>query len=251
MSDVAISAPGAPIIRVSYAPFRFMEAVPWLMLASALRLVGYSNRSLAISCDVLSSIAIFLAFLLAARRMIEFADGKTQLGKLDFEQQIWLAGRVLWRIGLLILVMTFVVTWLGAFESGSHMLLGFDGIAFDQHTRLGMVWSSVLAGIVLLMVVTAGDARAATLLGALKELARRARWMLPAIAAVAAFQFALNYGQGGARWLVWAYWRTSADPENIKSLVYFAFIFGFATIRLWGTLVILTLALRESYRHGD
>jgi hypothetical protein len=30
--------------------------------------------------------------------------------------------------------------------------------------------------------------------------------------------------------------------------VYFGFVFGFATIRLWLTLAVLTYALREAYR---
>ena len=37
------------------------------------------------------------------------------------------------------------------------------------------------------------------------------------------------------------------SPATQKTIFFF-FVFGFAAIRLWGTLVILTFALRESYR---
>ena len=75
--------------------------MPWLMFASAMRFVGYANPSLAGPAIVLASYAILLAFLLAARRMIEIADGTTQLGKLAFAGQLRLARRILGRIVLL------------------------------------------------------------------------------------------------------------------------------------------------------
>jgi hypothetical protein len=37
-------------------------------------------------------------------------------------------------------------------------------------------------------------------------------------------------------------------PQSIKNLMYFFFVFGFATVRLWVTLAVLVFALRESYR---
>jgi hypothetical protein len=37
-------------------------------------------------------------------------------------------------------------------------------------------------------------------------------------------------------------------PIQIKNLVYFFFVFGFAALRLWMTLAVLVFALRESYR---
>src|SRR5262245_8333786 len=125
-----IRLPALPVI--SYGPFRMLEAVPWLMLASALRLVAYASRGLALPCLVLASVSLFLACLLAARRMIEFADGSTQLGRLNFGQQLQLAGRVLWRVGLLMLTLALAAALLGQRWLSPHILLGFDGIAFDQ-----------------------------------------------------------------------------------------------------------------------
>lgn len=72
---------------VSYGPFRLTEAVPWLMLAAAMRVLMVKGGLVWLFASVCSDIAIFLAFMLAARRMIELSDGKTALGRLSFAQQ--------------------------------------------------------------------------------------------------------------------------------------------------------------------
>ena len=36
-----------------------------------------------------------------------------------------------------------------------------------------------------------------------------------------------------------------------KNLIYFVFVFSFAMLRLWITLTILTLGLKQSYVHAD
>jgi hypothetical protein len=65
---------------------------------------------------------------------------------------------------------------------------------------------------------------------------------------VAAAQMVLSFGQGLVRVEVHHFLRASPAPVNLKNFIYFAFIFGFATIRLWVTMAVLTFALRESYR---
>lgn len=252
-----MSAPGIVLPRpvahpsVSFAPFRLLEAVPWLMLASAIRFVCYGKPGLLVVGLVLESFALFLAFLLAARRMIEFADGRTDLGKLSFIQQFVLARRVLGYVAILLVGASVAVAAAGWRDIAPAMMLGFDGIAFDQFSKAGMVWSSMLAALVLLMVVNVGSDQPVTLRGTLRELWARATWLLPAIVAVAAMQFGLTAVQGIARAAVYVFWQTSPLPQNIKNFVYFAFVFGFASLRLWLTLAILTFALRKSYRRDE
>jgi hypothetical protein len=200
---------------------------------------------------VFESFALFLAFLLAARRMIEFADGRTDLGKLSFVQQIVLARRVLRHVVVLLFAASIAVAAAGWRDLAPHMFFGFDGIAFDQFTRAGRVWSSTLAAIVLLMVVKVGTSQPITLLGTFKELLARSGWLFPAIVVVAATQFALNPVQGIARAAVYEFWQNPMASQTVKNFVYFAFVFGFAALRLWLTLAILTFALRESYRRDE
>ena len=237
--------------NVSYGPFRLLEAVPWLMFASALRFASYGKSLLMVISFVLEAIALFLAFLLAARRMIEFTDGHTGLGKLTFAEQMRLARRVLLYVGALLFGAMVLVYLAGAHQVAPSMLLGFDGIAFDQFSKAGMVWSSMLAAIVFLMVVRVGADEPVSLLDALKELQARANWLLPAIVVVAAMLFGMTAIQGMARTAVFLFWQTSAAPQSIKNIVYFVFVFGFAALRLWLVLAILTFALRQSYRRGE
>jgi hypothetical protein len=166
-------------------------------------------------------------------------------------QQIVLARRVLGYVVMLLFAAALVVAAVGWRELSLHMFMGFDGIAFDQFTRAGRVWSSLLAAIVLLMVVKVGTDQPITLLGTLKELLARSPCLLPAIVVVAAIQFGLTPVQHAARTAVYEYWHSSMASQAVKNLVYFAFVFGFASLRLWLTLAILTFALRESYRRGE
>ncbi len=133
---------------------------------------------------------------------------------------------------------------------GRLMLLGFDGIAYDQASNIGIVWSSLLAPTVFLMVVQAGRKQPVSLMEALRELVRRIAWLGPAVGAIALFALAFSALQGYGRGLVRDYWMASDDSEVLKGFVYFTFIFAFATVRLMVTLAILTWALRESYRRG-
>ena len=258
MPPAEVARPAIPrpieLPNVSYGPFRLLEAVPWLMFASAIRFVCYGKPSMLAIGLVLESFALFLAFLLAARRMIEFTDGRTELGTLTFGQQLSMARRILSVALFLSLMAGLALMAVGAQKVAPHLLLGVDGIAFDQFSKTGMVWSGILAAIMLLMVVKAdvrGKFSLREVWDTLKELLARSPCLFPAIVAVAAMQFGLTAVQGVARSWVYVFWQTSASPQTVKNLVYFVFVFGFATVRLWLTLAILTFALRESYRRGE
>lgn len=251
MSD-AVVLPGQPIRLpvVSYGPFRLVEAVPWLMFATAMRIIQVQGGFVAIFAMVASHIAIFLAFLLAARRMIELAEGTTGLGKLSFRDQLILARKVMIPLALLILAVSLAVSAAGAPWLGRNLLLGFDGIAFDQFTLTGMGWSAFLAAVLLLMVLKAESGGRASLFVALRELGRRAACMVPAIAVLTVTDMLLSGVQGLVRGVVYAYWHADLTPQIFKTMIYFFFIFGFASLRLWVTLAILIFALRQSYRRG-
>lgn len=246
-----VTLPPLTLPTVSFGPFRLLEAVPWLMFATAVRFVSFGKPVIMIPALALESVAVFLAFLLAARRMIEFADGRTDLGKLSFTQQLKLSRKVLGYVVLLLISATLIVALAVGRDAAPHMMLGFDGIAFDQFTRTGMVWSAILAAIVLLMVIRVGTDQEITLRAVFRELLQRAWWLVPGIVLVALMQVGLNAVQAVARNAVYVYWQTSPAPQTMKNFVYFVFVFGFASLRLWATLAILTFALRESYRRSN
>lgn len=243
----------APSFHTSFGPFRMLEAVPWLMLASSMRFVAYGMPGiLALIALFIANIALCLALLVAAQRMIELSNGTIDIDRLSFRERSKLALAVVIRVlGLSIVaaVAAFLVKF-GPFAV--QMIGGFDGIAFDQPTKMGMVWSSFLACLVLVMVVCARrDGGKPSLRGALLELLQRAVWLVPAIVVTALLQIGLSSVQGVVRvTILQLYFDPSIPPSMWQRLGYFGFIFGFATLRLWVTLAVLIFALRESYRRS-
>ena len=247
----ALESRGINLPIVSFGPFRLLEAVPWLMLASAFRFLGHGTPALFLPCLIVASVATFLAFILAARRMVEFTGGHTHLASLNFSEQLALSRAILWRVAILLCAATLVAFLAGAGETAPAFLLGFDGIAFDQFIRMGMLWSAALAAIVLLMIFRVQETGQIGLRDALNQFCARAVWLLPAIGVLFLALMLLNIVQGWGREAVYIYWKTSPAPQNVKNLVYFFFVFGFAAVRLWLVLSVLIFAIRESYWRGQ
>ena len=108
-----------------------------------------------------SDLCLFIAFLLASRRMIESTGGVTTLGHLSLGHQVAMGRKILLRVVGVMIVGSVVVSAYGIQPSGARMLLGFDGIAYDQQTIDGFLWSAFLAALTLLLVLRfekAGDA---------------------------------------------------------------------------------------------
>jgi hypothetical protein len=187
---------------ISFGPFRLLEAVPWLMLSAAMRVMAFRGGAFALLALIVGNIALLLAFLIVVRRMIEFSDGRTELGRQDFAEQLGLAARILGYVVVLLLIMAVIVLFASGefrrsplgWRTALQALLGFDGIAFDQWSNAGRLWSSALAAIVLLMAIRGGDGGNGTnvsLIGALRELVARSFYLVPAIAAARRFRLAL------------------------------------------------------------
>jgi len=138
--------------RTSYGPFRYVEAVPWLMLATAFRII-YVTTPYAVPAFLIANIAIFLAFLLVTRRVIHLADGRTRLGDLTLAEQVSLALRILARIVLLMLGAMILASLLGSSYVAAEIMYGFDAIAFDGTSVRSKVVAGILAALILLMVL--------------------------------------------------------------------------------------------------
>jgi hypothetical protein len=234
----------------AFRPTLLLETVPWLMLAAALRVIIYNGGIAALPAEIAANAAIFIALLLCARRMVEFTGGATQLGYLSLRDQLILAYRVLHPVGLLIVGVYIGLSLIGARTLAPSFYFGFDGIAFDQYSHLGRLWSAVIATVILLMVVRYEYGQQPSMLGCARELAARWKFLLAGIVVAALFQILLSPVQGFVRWWVYLFWTGTEAPDALKAAVYFTFIFGFATLRLWGTVAVLIFALRESHRRG-
>ena len=234
--------------NVSFGPFRFLEAMPWLVLAASMRVIAFNSPLIEIPATVFASIAVLHAFLVVTQRSIELAQGQTNLGGLDFTEQSRLTRAILWRVGLLMLAVSLCVEAAGYRSLALHMMSGLDGMAFDQFTDIGKFWSPVVAALTLLMIVGAerngGKVR---FWEAAAEFARRIVWVGAAVIALGIIYLGLGLGQGLIRNALWHFYQTSATHQLIKNLIFFVFIFSFALLRLWVTVLVLTWGLKQSY----
>lgn len=238
--------------NVSFGPFRFLEATPWLVLAASMRVIAFNNPIIAIPAIGLASIAVLHAFLVVTQRSIELAHGQTSLGALTFSEQSRLTRAILWRIALLMIAATAGVALAGYTNVAPYLMTGLDGMAFDQATGIGKFWSAVVAALTLLMIVDAEQRRGRdSFWRAAVDFARRGLWLGAAAIALGIVYLGLGIGQGLIRNALWQFYQTSPINPLIKNLIFFVFIFGFATLRLWVTLLILTWGLKQSYVHAD
>jgi hypothetical protein len=235
-----------------FGPFRLLQALPWLVLAAAMRVIAFGGGAVALPAIIVANLAVLQAFLATAARSIEAEGGQTRLGNLDSLEQFQLMRVVLWRIVALMVAVAMTLLMLGLTEQAPHMLHGIDGMAFDQHTVPGKFWSAFIAALILLILVGAeqNNGRVALFI-ALGEFARRWYWLGGAVIVLGIAYLGLGLLQGFVRSVIWNFWQTSDATQFIKNLIYFVFIFGFAMLRLWMTLLILTYGLKLSYTNDD
>lgn len=238
----------AVLPSVSYGPFRLLEAVPWLMLASSMRFLSFAGGPLSIPAGIFANVALLLAFVIVAWRMVLISDGRSGLGRLGFRQQLAMARTVLLPVLGLLIVAALVAKLSLVVDRPEQLMFGFDGIAFDQLTHIGRLWSAVVAALLLLMVLQVDEAAKPSLFRAIGQFAARALWLVPAVLLVAVISILLHPVQTWFRGLIWIIWQQEGIPMPVKNGLYFGFVFLFATVRLWLTVSILVLALRQSYR---
>src|SRR5262245_38519706 len=236
--------------QTQFGPFRLLHALPWLVLAAAMRVIAFGGGAVALPAIIVANLAVLQAFLATATRSIEAEGGQTGLGNLDFLEQFQLMRVVLWRIVGLMMGATVALVALGFDKFAANM--GIDGMAFDQVTVTGKFWSAFIAAIILLILVGAERNRGRVgLFAALGEFARRWYWLGGAVVVLGIAYLGLGLIQGWVRSAIRIFWQTSDASQFIKNLIYFVFIFSFAMLRLWMTLLILTYGLKQSYIHDD
>ena len=233
--------------ETSFGPFRLLHALPWLILAAAMRVIAFGGGIVALPAIVVADISVLLAFFATAQQSIEAAGGQSSLGTRTFGEQFKLSFSILWRI-MLVMIAAALSAAAAGFEASYHLMAGLDGMAFDQFTHFGRFWSAWIAAIVLLMIVRADrdDGRVA-LFAAIGEFARRGVWLGAAVIALGVVNVVLAHGQEVVRTAIWNFWQTSSSTQFTKNLIYFVFIFSFAMLRLWITLSVLTFGLKQSY----
>jgi|GraSoiStandDraft_28_1057319.scaffolds.fasta_scaffold249352_2 hypothetical protein len=233
----------------SFGPFRFVEAVPWLMVALAFRIAGMNETPwwpLALAGE---SIAVLLAFIAIARRVFEMFGHPARFHDRTFGQQLRLSLRLFGAIVLVMVAATALMAVFGHAPMASYCLLGVDGMAFSGPTVFGRIWGAVVAALVLLLMLGVNSDSGkinigATLRGAIDHGARFGA----AVVIVIVFYMALGLLQGAVRNNVWGFWPITVSSPNTRNLIYFVLTLGFAALRLWVALLVLASGLKTFRR---
>ncbi|RYD87998.1 MAG: hypothetical protein EOP50_19825, partial [Sphingobacteriales bacterium] len=180
--------------ETSFGPFKLLHALPWLILAAAMRVIAFGGGAVALPAIIVADISVLLAFFATARQSIEAAGGQSSLGTLTLGEQFKLSFSILWRIMLVMITAALSAAAIG-YEASYHLMAGLDGMAFDQFTHPGRFWSAWIAALVLLMIVRAErDDGKVALFAAIGEFVRRGLWLGAAVIVLGAVNVALAYG---------------------------------------------------------
>ena len=137
--------------RIGFGPYLMLETLPWLLLATAMRLYVLTlPDGLSLLGFFVVHVPVFIAFLLASQKMVRLTGGSTALERLSFQRQLSLSWAVLWRLSLLFFCTVISTVLLGMNKySASKFWLGFDGIVFVWGQGFLPFWSAPIAAIVI------------------------------------------------------------------------------------------------------
>ena len=63
--------------QAQFGPFRLLQALPWLVLAAAMRVIAFGGGAVALPAIIVANLAVLQAFLATATRSIEAEGGQT------------------------------------------------------------------------------------------------------------------------------------------------------------------------------
>jgi hypothetical protein len=244
----AVRAPWVTLPRFSpHGPIVFFEARPLLLVASSLRLHAFGNASPTAQILIgLEGIAIVMAFLVLAWRMIEASDRETRLGRLTSARHLGLGGDIFFRILLFTLpISAAALVFYPLGQDAFYIVLGIDGITFLQITGVMPIWNSFLAAVIFMMMLNNEKRGGCSLVKAIGALVINILWIGPAIVIVAACLISLDFIQDPLQRWISLYVQTAETTAPFKNFVMLIYLFGFAVVRLWATVGILTFALRK------
>jgi hypothetical protein len=231
--------------KSSFGPFRFVAALPWLMVALAFRIAGMNETRwwpLALAGE---SIAILLAFMTIARRVFEMFGRPSPFHGLTFGQEVKLSLRLFGAIALVMVAATMLMALLGHAPIASYCLMGVDGMAFNGPTVFGRVWGAVVAALALLLMLGVNSRSGKISIGAtLRGVIDHGARFGAATAFVIIFYMELGLIQGAVRNDIWGFWPITVASQNARNLVYFILTLGFAVVRLWIALLVLASGLK-------
>jgi hypothetical protein len=230
---------------ISYGPFRFFEAVPWLLMALACRVTAAGGTWLIWPLMAIEYVAVLMAFIAVARRAFELVDQPSPLEGMSLAEEFRLSLRILWRVVVVLIAAAVFAACLRQLEAIPYLLLGLDGMAFNQPGLFGRAWAAIVAALVLLMVLGVDcETAKPALRPALRGLIRHGVRFAAMIAVAGAFHIVWGAVQIQLLNVIWSIPVFDGADQRTKNLIYFGVAFCFAFGRLWVTLLLLIHGLR-------
>ena len=252
------------ISRDEFGPFKISEAIPWLFIATALRLFAKWNISIPISilCFVLMQCMIFMAFAATVDSALKDSGGKSRLGGHSLFGKIGLLKLVIRKvlafqfyvlIACLLAGPVFDVELFGPahkeiFHVAGSLFVSFSGIIYPDGFLITRMAAAVMAVFVFLLVIAAATDRPVTW----RELATMLsnHWLAMSVAGiclVGIMHFIGKYELDLIRYL----FSLELGGERAKAHIYLFVQTTFAFFRLWIAIFVLTQCLKWSYNQGD
>jgi len=232
--------------NVSFGPFRFTGAMPWLLMAIAFRvLAGDDQPVLGLLTWFAANLAVLMAFLAMTRSVLH--NHHDALDGLSMADELRLALRLCLRMSALIAVAVIVADDLGDPRLSHDLMWGLDINALHHFTVIGRVTDAGFATLTLLLVLGTDPAtRKPNFVAAFRGAARHgprfalaAATLVPIYVIVGVLQQALFTAclHGPLSAVMGSYARNLAGV---------AVLFAFGTFRLWLTVAVLGRGLARS-----
>ncbi len=231
-----------------YAPYSLLDVVPWLLLATILRMnMKVAPGALALLLLPLVQIVVFIAFLLASEKMIALSRGHTSLAELTINAKARFAWQVIWRLLLLFLVSVLLAIGIGVSElQAATMWMGFDGLAFPWRQDPLQAWVAFISIVAFVFVLEKGGGRDPKYLNIVRRLYEHRRSLFTSWVYISLFLMLATYVQGRIALLA-GYLLSFTDLASIERVALIGYIAAFSYLRIWVVVAILTVLLRASY----
>ncbi|MEM9278038.1 MAG: hypothetical protein AAGA76_05660 [Pseudomonadota bacterium] len=249
------------VVLDQFGPFRISEAVPWLLLASALRAFGHIAGKTIVIEVLLVQCLVFMAFSATAHSIVTESGGRSVIGGFSLAGKIRLMKnvikKVLWfQFGIILLYLflavsldlndegarelSSVVYWAGSF------FVAFDGMVYTSGFFVTRIASSIMGVMVFLWVIASATERPVTWQELLKSLGEH--WLAMAISVIVltACMHFINYNQ--LKFLGFLMADVTTDAR-LQTIIYIFYQTAFAFFRMWLMIYVLTTALKWSYRN--
>lgn len=246
LASRAVTAKG-PVAQ--FAPYLVLQALPWLLLATVLRLyMKTAPNALVLLMFVLVQLCVFIAFLATCERMIKLSGGWTSLDRLTMRQRARFAWQVIWRLLTVFLgaVVLAVTTGVDRYAAAT-LWIGFDGLAFPWRQGVLQVWIAFIAVITFIFVLEKGTGNLVRFTGVLRQVRIHRHSLFFSGIYLGVFLVSITFIQSKLA-LVLGGLLDDGRLGTVRTYLLIGFLVLFSYLRIWVAVAILTYSIRASYR---